>query len=507
MMGRGKAKTGLRTNAGSWVRLAFVLNSENLGKRVLSGASFTFLSIMIRTGITIGSMAILARLLSPADFGYVAMATVVTEFAALLGGFGFSNILIQKHRICRLQLDTVFWAGAAVGLTLTILVQLLSFFSAWLFADPFAGELLRILGLTFLLGGLTHAHEALLARLMRFRTEFWIQISVMGFRSLVAVFFAWSGWGVWSLVAGALAGSIANVIIVAIVVPYVPRFRFHVSYLMATWRTSGSYFGNGFLYYISMNVDVLLIGRSLGAGALGYYQNARSLTDEIRGRIAMPLQRVLFPAFSSIQTDLPRLQASVLKCGRLLALVIVPIGLGISAVSDELVYVLYGNQWLAMIPILKMFGFSAALKGATAIASPLFNSQNRVSLGFKFNSFGTGLTIAAVWLALPFGINGVAFAIASSSLYTLVTFRVGLGLIDLRSKDILKILGAPFIAALIMWFGLEWMRTVIQEFARGEALRLLLMIILGGGIYVLVLLIFSPEYLNDLKDLASRYKR
>ena len=368
------------------VRSAFVLDPSNLGHRVVTGASFTFLGIALRTLITLGSMAILARLLTPADFGYVAMAAVITELAALFGGFGFGNILIQKKTINRLHLDTVFWASAGIGLLVGGAIFLMSFMAGWLFRDSLTGDLLKVMCLSFVFGGLTCVHEAILTRLMRFHTEFWIQISVMAVRSLVAIAFALLGFGVWSLVVGGVVGSIFAVVFYMLAVPYLPRLRFHGGLLKSTWKTSGSYFGNGLLYYINMNVDIFLIGRTLGATSLGYYQNARSLTDEVRGRIAMPLQRVLFPAFSALQADLGRLQTSVIRAGRLLAAIIFPIGIGLSAVANELVPVLYGEQWLEMIPILSFLGISAAVRGSTAIASPLFNSRNQVPLALKFNS-------------------------------------------------------------------------------------------------------------------------
>lgn len=493
-----------RTRAIDFVRSSFLLRSDNLSGRVVRGAGFTFLGIAIRTAITIGSMAFLARLLEPADFGYVAMATVVTEFAALLGGFGFSNILIQRKRVCRIQLDTVFWAGLTIGAILTLLVWCASFTTGWLFSDPFAGELLRVMALTFLLGGMTHAHEAIMARLMRFHIEFWIQLAVIFIRSLIAVLCAYAGFGVWSLVIGALAGGIANLILVAIAIPYWPRFRFHAAYLTNTWRTSGSYLGNGFLYYLNMNIDVMLIGRGLGAGALGYYQNARSLTDEIRGRIAMPLQRVLFPAFSALQGDLGRLQASVLRSGRLLAAFMMPVGFGVAAVADELVPVLYGSKWLAMIPILKMFGISAAIRSSTAIASPLYNSQNKVSLGFKFNVFGTLLTLSAVYFSIPYGIETVAMAIAVSSMYVMVTFMAGIRLIGMGWRHLSQIFSAPTIAASAMWLGIHFSRPIVSSKISSEYFLLATLIALGAIVYAIVLIAISPVYWQELRSLIKK---
>ena len=506
-MAEHKKPSVWRRRSHAVVRGALVLHSGNLGNRVVSGAGFTMLGIALRTLLTIGSMAILARLLTPADFGYIAMATTVTELAALFGSFGFSNILVQRKVINRLQMDTLFWAGLLVGFLLATAVFLLSFVAESLFGDPITGELLRVLCLSFLFGGLTVVHSAIIARMMWFRLEFWIQIAVILCRSLVAIAFAYKGYGVWSLVAGALAGAASSVLLELVAVPFLPRFRFHRAYLTSTWRTSGSYFGSSMLYYISMNVDVLLIGRQLGASALGYYQNARSLTDEVRGRLAMPLQRVLFPAFSALQADQERLQRTVIHSGRLLAAVIMPVGFGISAVADELVPVLYGSQWLDMIPVLSMFGLSAAVRGSTAIASPLFNSRDRVGLSFRYNLVGTFITVVAIVIALPYGITAVSAAVALSSLYMLVGFHAGIGLVGLGIRHVLIILGSPTVAAVIMWLAIWAVRPYSASWLASPVLVLLVHVLFGVLVYIVALHATSRKYFADFVDLGKRLLR
>jgi len=258
------------------------------------------------------------------------------------------------------------------------------------------------------------------------------------------------------------------------------------------------YFGSNILYYLNMNVDLLLIGRSLGATPLGYYQNARSLTDEIRGRIAMPLQRVLFPAFSALQNDQKRLQTSVMRAGRLLAAIIIPVGVGLSAIAQDLVPVLYGPQWLAMIPLLSMFGISGAIRGATAISSSLFNAMNQVPLAFKYNTIGTLLTASAIIVTLPYGIEAVTLAVMLSNLYALVTFRIGLGLIGLHTRHMLDILGYPTLAATGMWIAVILIRTWTKEWINDAIILLLLHIFLGATFYISALLITSINYYKDV---------
>jgi PST family polysaccharide transporter len=453
------------------------------------------LGIALRTAMTIGSTAVLARLLLPADFGYLAMAAVVTEFAGLFGSFGFTNVLIQRRRITRLQLDTVFWATLAIGIALMLLVYVLSFFSGVLFADAKVGTLLRVLCLNFPLTSLTAVSWVVLSRQLKFRSQFAITTGAVAIRSASAVALALAGFGVWSLVLGSLLGSLATVLLSWVLVPYLPRLRAHWKFLGATWRTSGGYFGNTVMYYINMNLDLLMLGRVLGPTPLGYYQNARSLTDEIRARIAMPIQHVLFPAFSSVQSDRQQFHRLVLRATRMLAAIVVPIGVGVSANATELVKVLYGDQWLPMIPVMAMFGLSAAIRAATATAQPLFGSMNRVGLALRYNTVGTVLMIGGVLSAMPYGIHMVAVAVALTSLYALVTFRVAFVLAGLTTADACMVLLRPALAAALMWCAIEAFRLFV--FQGAPVPMLALQVLVGAAVYLLALHLMSRQYLED----------
>lgn len=483
------------------VRRAMVLDADNLTQRVVSGASFTFLGIVLRTLITVGSMAILARLLTPADFGYLAMATVVTEFAAMLGSFGLTNILIQRRRITRLQLDTIFWAAFGTGCALALLVFGLSFAAGYLFGDAVIGSLLRVLCLNFIISALGTVSEALLTRLMRFRVIFVIRVTAGAMRSAVAVICAWRGLEIWSLVAGSLTGPFVTLVLLGCVAGYVPRWRFSMPYLRLTLKTCGGYLGNAVLFYICMNIDLFLIGKQLGANALGYYQASRSLTDEVRGRLAWPLQRVLFPALSSIQNDLSRLQHSVLRAARLLAAILCPVGLGIAAAAPEIVPVLYGEKWLPMIPVLTMLGISIAARASTALAPPLFYSRNKVTLAFRYNVAETILLVVSVVIALPYGLEVTAMAIAANSLCSVIIFWFAFRLIGLGFSDVLHVLSCPALASIAMWIAISFLRKIVPADDINIVLRLIMTVIYGAIVYCTVLIVMSRQYWHAFIEL------
>jgi PST family polysaccharide transporter len=491
----------------SLVQRAFRPRAEDLGRSVAHGAALTFLSIGIRTAITFGSMAVLARLLTPSDFGHVAMATVVTELAALFSNFGFGAILIQRAHITRIQMDTMFWAALGLGTVLTLAVQIVALFAGQLFNDETVGELLRVMGFMFMLDELTVVPRSLMNRMLMFRQDMVVQIGMMLFRAGTGIVLAWMGWGVWSLAGASVAGGTAQMLAYTFATGYRPRLRFSRSFLASTWRTNGGYFGNGFLFYANANLDLLLIGRMLGASSLGYYQNARALTDEIRARIAIPLQQVLFPAFSALQHDMDRFRDGILRSGRLLSLAVVPIGFGIGAVAEEMVLLLYGDQWLDMVPILKIISVGAGLRAATTIGIPIFNATDRLGLSFKLYLANTVISLGAIVVGNFWGLTGVAYAVLFGTGVSLVFFRISIGLVDMKTRDLGRILGAPTVASMLMFGAVVLLRDPVYALSDALALRLGVLIAAGVLAYVVSVLLLAPAYLQDVRNLLKKFTR
>ena len=449
------------------IQRSFRPASHDLGRTVVHGATFTIVGAAIRTLITIGSTAILARLLSPADYGLIAMATVVTELGALFSNFGFGNILIQRQNISRVQLDTVFWVALGLGAVLAVAVYLLSVLASRFFNEATVGSLLRIMCVTFVFEELTVIPRSVLSRTLQFRKEFIVQIGTLLCSAGTAVVLAWMGFAVWSLALAGVAGSFVRMCLYTLFIGYYPRLRFSSEFLASTWRTSGGYFGNGILFYLNSNIDLFLIGRMLGASSLGMYQNARSLTNEIRVRIAIPLQQVLFPAFSILQNEKDRFRNGIVRSGRLLALIVVPVGFGVAAVAEELVPLLYGSQWLAMIPALKIISIGAGIRATTTVGNPIFNATNRVGLSFRLFFVGTVITAVSIVIASQWGLLGVAYALLFSTAVAMVFFRIALGLLQLGSKHLWQMLGPPTVSATLMFVMLVSARGFVYSLAGG----------------------------------------
>lgn len=485
------------------VRRAFFPSSNNLSQRVVHGAAFTFLGIAIRSGVTIGSMAVLARLLTPADFGHIAMATLVTELAALFSNFGFGSILIQRARLSRLQIDTMFWAALLLGVVLSVAVFGLSFVSQVAFDNALVGDLLRALCIVFIFEELTVVPRSLLARLMLFRADFAVQAVMIVLRAGVSVAFALQGAGVWSLVAGSIAGAVVQTALYLVIGGYWPRLRFSAAFLRATWRTNGSYFGGGLLFYINSNLDLMLIGRALGASSLGIYQNARSLTQEINVRMAQPLQRVLFPAFAQVQNEAERFRDGIARSGRLLTFALAPVGFGMAAVAQELVPVLYGDRWLEMVPVLQVFALGSGLTIAGTITTSIFNAKNRVGFAFKLSLVTVVINVTLVLAASRWGMMGIAYAKLALSMLGLVVLRIAMGLVQMDSRDLWRMVAPPCAAAALMLAGITLVRPLVYQVLDPMVLRLAALVVFGMLSYGVFVLLGARAHVKDARDVIA----
>jgi PST family polysaccharide transporter len=187
--------------------------------------------------------------------------------------------------------------------------------------------------------------------------------------------------------------------------------------------------------------------------------------------------------------------------------VVIPVGIGASAIAPELVPVLYGDKWVAMVPIVTMLGLSTAVRGSVAVAAPIFNATDRVGLALAYGIVGTFLAAAAVAAGLRFGIDVVSAAVAVASLYSVIVFRAGIGLIGLGWRVVGSVLVPPLLAALVMWVAVALSRMYMTGAIGGAGIRMVAHILLGAAVYGIVLHMASREYLREFLALGRKLMR
>jgi PST family polysaccharide transporter len=432
------------------------------------------------------------------------MASLVVELAALLSNVGIGSIVIQKPRLKRTDLDTAFWASVGLGTCLSFLVCIASLGAARFFGIPELVSVMCWLSLLFPLEALALVHNNLLSRQLRFREDFAIQATILTTRVLSTIVLAYAGLGVWGLVLGSLIGRGLGTVLGWYIVPFLPRLRFDLTFLRSNLKAGGSYLGSGILSYALSNIDYWVIGRRFGAEALGYYQVAFSLPEELRNRLSGPLQRVLFPAYSLLSGNDQAFREGVVRSLSLLATVVIPMGVGMAVLAEQLVAVLYGENWAPVVPLLQILAIGGSVRAVFSLTANIFYARNRPDLALKISFVSLPIVITTVLGGSHWGPVGVAWAMLILQTTAIVSaalaFRlIGLSIITLYHCCWRPVLCSLPMAASVLGVGIEGKRIGAEPLA-----VLTVEILFGCLTYVLFSVLLNRPMLRDVASLISR---
>jgi PST family polysaccharide transporter len=482
-------------------------SAENLGGRVMRGTIWIALFVALRAMTAIASTAILARLLTPADFGLNAMAAVTVEIAAIVCMFGLPSIIVQLPKLTRLDLDTGFWLSVAVGTAAASAVILASPVIASLFKEPRLAPILWAMSSMILLEELSAVHFGIANRLLLVRQEVICQTVSLLTRVAVGVSLAFAGFGVWSLVWSSVAGRTAYCALLCWYIPFVPRLRFSRAFVRRNWRAAGSYLGSSALFYVGASADSAIVGRVFGATSLGFYQMAFSMPEELRSRIAVAVVRVLFPAFALLQLDLAAFRANVLRSLRVLAAIVMPMGVGMAILADPIVRVLYGSQWLAAVPLLQVAALTGIVRALHAFFINLYQAKGRPDLEFKIGLVLVPVFALALLIGALHGTAGIAFGVLGFSIVSLASSHYALRLLELGVLPVLRALLPATAATAFMYSGLLALKALDALPAEPLVVNLAVSVGLGVLLFFLPLVLFSRRTVEDLRSMAILLRR
>jgi PST family polysaccharide transporter len=364
--------------------------------------------------VSILATIVLARLLDPADFGLVALAFVVLSTVELIAPLGLPAALIQRQVDREQAAYQVFLVTITTGVVLYLAVSLGAGVLAGALGNERLAQVIPWMGLLVVLGGFTRVPEALMEKEMMFKRLSAIMIATDILYIACALGLALLGYGVWSLVVAHVAKAVLALGMSWAMSPgwgWLRRKPWNAPLMRDLLRFGMSNVGSRSVYFFFTNVDNLVVGRQLGATALGYYSKAFDFTTKTVDNINRTIGIVLFPSYAKIQHDRERLSAAYLKSLRMISSVTVPLAMGIFITAPELVPVVLGSRWAPMIPILQILALMSLVKPLSSTTSALFNAMGRPGYNLR-----AGLVVCAVLVPLMFallwmGPEGVAFAV------------------------------------------------------------------------------------------------
>ena len=364
-------------------------------QKAIHGIIWTGVAKASMQGVIFILMLVLARLLTPEDFGVVGMAAIITVAISMVNDRGLGTAIIQKSSLSDLHRASVFWGGIVFSLLLFILGVLAASPLALFFKNPKVQPVIAVQAIGFVIGSLGIVHKSILTKNLEFKKLALAEVISALASGLVSIVLALMRYGVWSLVIGALVRDAINVFLVWIYCRWRPRLFFSWRYFNELFAFSANVLGNDVVSYAVTNMDILIIGRLLGSEALGYYSLAFNLVKMPVTRLSGVVSKVAFPAFSAIQDDLEKLRKGFLQASALLSLILFPLLLGLALYAREFIALFMGAKWLPMaMPLMILVPLGLA-KSVGVIRWPVLMALGRPDVEWKWN-LGYILPLGAV---------------------------------------------------------------------------------------------------------------
>jgi O-antigen/teichoic acid export membrane protein len=459
----------------------------NIRRKMAHGVVWMVGFKVLERSLGVLSMLVLARLLVPADFGLVAMATSVIALLELFSAFGVDTALIQRADASRAHYDSAWTLNALAGFAIGTCLILMAIPVAAFYNEPRVKAVLCVLAAGAMIQGLENIGVVNFRKEMQFDKEFRFLLAkkVIGFAIIVPLAFAWRSY--WALVAGIVLGRAAGVGLSYVLHPFRPRFSLaaakdllHVSKWLLT---------QNFISFLRERSPDFVIGRFAGPSALGVFSVAHEISNMPSTELVAPINRAILPAYVKLAQDLPALGREYLSVMAMIALVAVPAVAGVAATASFLVLLILGPAWVEvaiLLQILAFFGITQVLQ-SNAYAAFLAIGQHQVFV--KINGMHVAILLPLASFATVFyGVEGAAWAyVAAGTVVLPVNFIIITRFLHLSGWQFVSSVWRPICSAAVMYLVVRTFGppAPTSAIATGEAARsLIICIAIGVPVYL-----------------------
>lgn len=454
--------------------------------------------------ITWAITLIVVRLLSPTDYGLLAMATVFIGFLQMFSELGLGPALVQKaelnDRILRQTFGIVLVLNLALATSLALAAPWIGIF----FAEPRVVPVIRVLALQFVIGSFDVIPSVLLQRRMEFRNRSLLDLSGAMLACLTTLAMAYAGSGVWALVVGAMAGQIWRVIGINFLAPFLHWPEFSIKGMRSLLTFGGHLTITGAIGTFVNQIDVIICAKVLGNEVLGLYSVGVQLALLPSQKIAGLINQVAFPTFSRMQHDVRNVGENLLLGTRLLSFFAFPVLWGMSSIAPELVEVILGTKWLQAVVPLQVLALIVPLRIVAGFVSIAVQGMGRSDIVLRNTIWAAAiappLLIAGVYTG---GLIGLSLAwLVLSPLLFLFSMRRSAPVVGLRTRQVFAAMAPAAGAGFAMYCAVSAARYIFAGAGYGDALRMCLLIAVGVLAYCVVSLTLNRKGALEVAGMA-----
>ena len=466
--------------------LSNVGDNREIAHKTAWGLFWNFSAYFLGKIVVLITTAILARLLAKSDFGLIAVALVAINYLSVLKDLGLGVALIQRKGDVQEAANTVFTINLFLGLALSALVIPLAPFVAAYFHDAQVVPVLRWMGISFIINALGSVHTNWLVRDLDYRRKLVPELGGALTKGIISIGMAFLGYGVWSLVFGQIAGAMASLILVWIILPWRPRFTIDRNVAGSLMKFGASVTVIDIITQITDNIDYVIVGRVFGLVPLSIYTLAYRLPEMLLIGNLWVMGGVVFPAFSSLQDRPDDLRRGFLASVRVVELFAVPICLGLLIAADPIVRVVFGDQWLEAIPVLRVLAIYAWVYSLGYHVGGFYKAIGRPDILLRLSMLTLVIILPCLLIGARFGLIGVATGhLVAVLIRRIISLGLATRLVNVSLADILGELRSSLLGAMVMGpivLAVSYLATDLNPF-----LQLTFIVLAGALSYLLAL--------------------
>jgi len=479
------------------------MEQSTLKKKTVVGLFWTFSDLIANQGIKFVIQVILARLLVPKDFGVIGMITVFIAISQSFIDSGFTNALIRDKEPSQEDYSTVFY----FNLFMAVLMYIALFFSADaisnFFKEPQLTAILRVLAIVLIINSFGLIQKTMLTKNINFKTQTKISVISSILSGVIAVIFAYMGFGVWSLVIQTLVMQFVQSLLLSLWNRWVPSLVFSIDSFKRLFGFGWKLLVSGLINTLYNNLYFLIIGKAFSAVELGYYTNAQKLRDIASQSITTSVQRVSYPVLSSIKEEEKTLRAAYKKIIKTSVFITFPLMIGLAVVASPLIRLIFGQKWINAISFFQILCFAGMLFPLHAINLDILQVKGRSDLLLRLEIIKKviGLMLIAIVLCLQLGINGLLWsAVLSSYISYFINSYYSAELLSYSTIEQIKDIIPELIASVLMAIVVYFSGAILPN---NNLVKLIGQFIIGVVVYICVCKIGKIEELKTVSDLLS----
>ncbi|MFH1061438.1 MAG: lipopolysaccharide biosynthesis protein [Candidatus Omnitrophota bacterium] len=426
--------------------------TPSLARKIVHGGMWMFLLRIIEKLLGLIRLIVVARLLSPKDFGLLGVAALITAILNIFFESGFNQALIYKKEKIKKFLNTAWTVQVLRGLFIFAIIYLIAPFAATFFNEPKSLNIIRVFAFTQVIDGFKNIGLIYFQKEIEFKKQFLCSIIPEIIALIATIWTAYILHNVWALVIGAIVCSVFILIFSYLMQPYRPKFEFDFNKFKSLMSFGKWVIGYGILGFLILQGDDILVGKVLGAAALGLYQMAYRISNLPATQITHVIIQVTFPAYAKLQDDIPRLREAYLRVLKIIAFVSFPLAGLIFIFCPIFTNIFFGEKWMAMVPAMQVLSAFGLIRSLTATTGPIFIGLGKPKIMTYLSSIQLIIMVIIIYpLTKKWGILGTAIATLIPNLVTPVLASAELlKIIKCSLKNFLLPIIVPLISGLVM---------------------------------------------------------